>query len=297
MTGAAIKHYRSIGSVSEYLLVSSDQSRWTCTRDKPMPLPADCGRRPPGDARTRTAGCRGRVRVVRKGRIPAAALPRGSVASSSSVHLPNSILWEFQCNQFCRSWASAWHFPARACLPRFPRLRLCRPHVLTLHRRYARPPVQPADIHCQPGGALGARGHGSGQSRAAADGASPQRATSTPRAMGSQADIRPQRRGRLHRMLDVHRRHYSPGQAGRVPASDGVRGPRQGQEGSGRAGAGGHGDQKFYGMAVSQQKPSNAQASLREAEGSSGPNEKAGACGGEAAKVDVIKAQLQVQQR
>ena len=54
--------------------------------------------------------------------------------------------------------------------------------------------------------------------------------------------------------------------------------------------------QNFYGMAVAQRKVGNAQASLREArdfQDLSAKQER----GGEAAKVDVIKAQLQVQQR
>ncbi len=54
--------------------------------------------------------------------------------------------------------------------------------------------------------------------------------------------------------------------------------------------------QNFYGMAVAQRKFANAQASLREAREFQDLTEKQER-GGEAAKVDVIKAQLQVQQR
>lgn len=54
--------------------------------------------------------------------------------------------------------------------------------------------------------------------------------------------------------------------------------------------------QDFYGMAVAQRKVVNAQASLREARDFQDLSEKQER-GGEAAKVDVIKAQLQVQQR
>ena len=54
--------------------------------------------------------------------------------------------------------------------------------------------------------------------------------------------------------------------------------------------------QNFYGMAVAQRKVANAQASLREAREFQDLTEKQER-GGEAAKVDVIKAQLQVQQR
>ncbi len=54
--------------------------------------------------------------------------------------------------------------------------------------------------------------------------------------------------------------------------------------------------QNFYGMAVAQRKFANAQASLREARDFQDLTEKQEQ-GGEAAKVDVIKAQLQVQQR
>ncbi|HWC96496.1 MAG TPA: TolC family protein [Candidatus Sulfopaludibacter sp.] len=54
--------------------------------------------------------------------------------------------------------------------------------------------------------------------------------------------------------------------------------------------------QNFYGMAVAQRKLTNAQASLREARDFQDITEKQER-GGEAAKVDVIKAQLQVQQR
>lgn len=54
--------------------------------------------------------------------------------------------------------------------------------------------------------------------------------------------------------------------------------------------------QDFYGMAVAQRKIANAQASLQEAKEFQDITEKQER-GGEAAKVDVIKAQLQVQQR
>lgn len=54
--------------------------------------------------------------------------------------------------------------------------------------------------------------------------------------------------------------------------------------------------QNFYGMAVAQRKFANAQASLREARDFQDLTEKQER-GGEAARVDVIKAQLQVQQR
>jgi len=54
--------------------------------------------------------------------------------------------------------------------------------------------------------------------------------------------------------------------------------------------------QNFYGMAVAQRKVTNAQASLREARDFQDLSEKQER-GGEAAKVDVVKAKLQVQQR
>jgi len=54
--------------------------------------------------------------------------------------------------------------------------------------------------------------------------------------------------------------------------------------------------QNFYGMAVAQRKVMNAQASLREARDFQDLSEKQER-GGEAAKVDVVKAKLQVQQR
>jgi outer membrane protein TolC len=54
--------------------------------------------------------------------------------------------------------------------------------------------------------------------------------------------------------------------------------------------------QNFYGMAVAQRKIANAQASLREAQEFQDITEKQER-GGEAAKVDVVKAKLQVQQR
>jgi outer membrane protein TolC len=54
--------------------------------------------------------------------------------------------------------------------------------------------------------------------------------------------------------------------------------------------------QNFYGMAVAQRKVANAQASLREARDFQDLSEKQER-GGEAAKVDVVKAKLQVQQR
>jgi outer membrane protein TolC len=54
--------------------------------------------------------------------------------------------------------------------------------------------------------------------------------------------------------------------------------------------------QNFYGVAVAQRKVNNAQASLREAQDFQDLSDKQER-GGEAAKVDVIKARLQVQQR
>ncbi len=54
--------------------------------------------------------------------------------------------------------------------------------------------------------------------------------------------------------------------------------------------------QNFYGMAVAQRKVTNAQTSLKEAQDFQDITEKLER-GGEAAKVDVVKARLQVQQR
>ncbi|MDR3700912.1 MAG: TolC family protein [Candidatus Sulfopaludibacter sp.] len=97
-------------------------------------------------------------------------------------------------------------------------------------------------------------------------------------------------------LLDVHSDIYNPGKRAeyrRAMASEALAKARKDLAERGLVATV---TQNFYGMAVAQRKFANAQASLREAKDFQDLTEKQER-GGEAAKVDVIKARLQVQQR
>jgi outer membrane protein TolC len=97
-------------------------------------------------------------------------------------------------------------------------------------------------------------------------------------------------------LLDVHSDIYNPGKRADYRRAMAAEALARAKRDLAERGLVATVTQNFYGMAVAQRKFINAQASLREARDFQDLTEKQER-GGEAAKVDVIKAQLQVQQR
>jgi outer membrane protein TolC len=96
--------------------------------------------------------------------------------------------------------------------------------------------------------------------------------------------------------LDLHGDIYNPGKRAEYRRTQAAEAVAKARKDLAERGLIATVTQNFYGMAVAQRKVANAQASLREARDFQDLSQKQEQ-GGEAAKVDVIKAQLQVQQR
>jgi outer membrane protein TolC len=97
-------------------------------------------------------------------------------------------------------------------------------------------------------------------------------------------------------MLDVHSDVYNPGKRAEYRRTMAEEAVAQAKKDLAERGLVATVTQNFYGMDVAQRKVTNAQASLREARDFQDLSEKQER-GGEAARVDVVKARLQVRQR
>jgi outer membrane protein TolC len=97
-------------------------------------------------------------------------------------------------------------------------------------------------------------------------------------------------------LLDLHSDVYNPGKRAEYRRTMAAEAVAQAKKDLAERGLVATVTQNFYGMAVAQRKVTNAQSSLSEAKDFQDLSEKQER-GGEAARVDVVKARLQVQQR